>query len=562
MLEELSIRNFAIVDRLSVRFSPGLNVLSGETGAGKSILIGALGFLLGAKADTGIIRSGADECLVTGMIHVGSNTDALDWLAARGIEAEDGMLIVRRGLKRTGRGSIHIQNVPSLRQDLADLASLLLEVHGQRDGQALLRRERQRLILDRYAGIEEDVHAFGLLYQSLLAKRKTMEALAGSAAERAREIEFLRYAVTEISEARLVPEEEEALAEEERLLSQYEKMFSALTQARDMLGDADGAIARLRKARLHLETAASIDGRLQEFGKRIDDAYYEIQDVGEALRSHADLLSYDPDRLEVIESRLAELQKLKRKYGPSLADVIRYRDEATSRLTGLENWEEDRETLTADIQKLENEVHARAEVISRARAKAGESLAASVAGIMATLGMPAARFAVRLERKPLVDGKVVVGPFGADEPEFHVSANKGEPLRPIVDVASGGELSRVMLAIKTVLAKADGVPSMVFDEIDTGIGGEVALGVAGHLAALAGGRQVLCITHLASIAVRADNHIKVEKLIEGDRTVTKVTTLSGDDRVREIARMLSGDADSKTSTDHAADLIRKHGRGT
>jgi len=562
MLEELSIRNFAIVDRLSVRFSPGLNVLSGETGAGKSILIGALGFLLGAKADTGIIRSGADESLVSGMIQVGSNVDALAWLAGRGIEPEDGLLVIRRSLKRTGRGSIHIQNEPSLRQDLTELASLLLEVHGQRDGQALLRRERQRLILDRYAGIEEEVQVYGSVYQALQAKRRTMETLAGSAAERAREIDFLRYAVTEINEARLAPGEEEALSEEERLLSQYEKMFSALTQARDLLGDADGAVARLRKARLQLETASGIDGRLAEFGKRIDDDYYEIEDVCEALRSHADQLSFDPGRLELIESRLAELQKLKRKYGTTLEAVIRYCDESSSRLEGLENWEEDRESLVREIAGLETEVHARAERISAARAGAGEGLAHSVAGIMATLGMPAARFAVRLERKPLVDGKVVVGPYGTDEPEFHVSANKGEPLRPIVDVASGGELSRVMLAIKTVLAKADGVPAMVFDEIDTGIGGEVAIGVAGHLAALSEGRQVLCITHLASIAVRADNHIKVEKLIDGDRTVTKVTTLSGEARVREIARMLSGDAESRTSIDHAADLIRKHGRGS
>ncbi len=561
MLEELSIRNFAIVDRLSVRFSPGLNVLSGETGAGKSILIGALGFLLGAKADTGIIRSGADECLVTGMIQVGSNNDALAWLDGRGIDPEDGMLVIRRSLKRTGRGSIYIQNVPSLRQDLVELASLLLEVHGQRDGQALLRRERQRLILDRYAGIEEEVHDYGTVYQLLLSKRKTMDALAGSAAERAREIEFLLYAVEEINGARLVPGEEEALTEEERLLSQYEKMFSALTQARDLLGDADGGVAKLRKARLQLETASGIDGRLSEFGKRIDDAYYEIEDVCEALRSHADLLSFDPGRLEVVESRLAELQKLKRQYGPALVDVQRYRDESQVRLTSLENWEEDRESLAREIQVLESDVHTRAEAISSARAKAGEGLSASVAGIMATLGMPAARFAIRLERKPLVDGKVVVGPYGADEPEFHVSANKGEPLRPIVDVASGGELSRVMLAIKTVLAKADGVPAMVFDEIDTGIGGEVAIGVGEHLSALSEGRQVLCITHLASIAVRADNHIKVEKLIDGERTITRVTTLSGDDRVREIARMLSGDAESRTSIDHAADLIRKHGRG-
>jgi DNA repair protein RecN (Recombination protein N) len=190
------------------------------------------------------------------------------------------------------------------------------------------------------------------VYLSLLSKRKTMDALAGSAAERAREMEFLRYAVAEISEARLVVDEEEALTEEERLLSQYEKMFSALTQARDLLGDADGAVARLRKARLQLETASGIDGRLSEFGKRMDDAYYEIEDVCEALRSHADLLSFDPGRLEVVESRLAELQKLKRKYGPALVDVLRYRDESETRLASLENWEEDRESLAREIQAL------------------------------------------------------------------------------------------------------------------------------------------------------------------------------------------------------------------
>jgi len=564
MLEELSIRDFAIIDRLSIRFESGLNLLTGETGAGKSILIGAMGFILGAKADTGIIRAGAEETLVTGVVSVAGNPSALAWLSERGIEAEDGTLVIRRGLKRNGRGSSYIQNVPVVRQDLQDFASTLVEVHGQRDGHALLRKERHRELVDRFAGIEADVAAYGTTYAELGARRKALETMTSSAAEREREMELLRFAVEDIDSVAPRIAEEAELADEERRLSQHEKLYASVSMAREFLSDAEGVVARLRKARAQLEVASAIDQRLADPARRMDDAYYELEDIGDVLASYGDQLLFNPTRLEEIESRMAALQRLKRKYGADLAAVIAYRADSAERLVSLENWEEDRAGLEKQVADLEADVFAKAERLTALRTEAGARLEQAVLSIIATLGMPNARFTIRIERLPPSGGKIVVGPTGADDLEFQVSANKGEPLRPLADVASGGELSRFMLALKTALAEDGGAPTMVFDEVDTGIGGEVALGIGLHLAKLAVFRQVLCITHLASIAARADNHLMVEKKVDGDRTVTRVSRLAGRDRVCEIARMLSGDSTSRVSLDHAADLLAKLGspRGT
>ncbi|HPG87639.1 MAG TPA: AAA family ATPase, partial [Spirochaetales bacterium] len=301
MLEELSIRDFAIIDRLSARFEPGLNLLTGETGAGKSILIGAMGFILGAKSDTGIIRSGAEETLVTAVVSVDGNRDALAWLSERGIEPEDGAVMVRRGLKRSGRGSAYIQNVPVVRQDLQDFSSTLVELHGQRDGHALLKKDRHRQLIDRYAGIDGEVAEYGEAYVELSAKRKALETMAGSEAERAREIEFLRFMIEEIDAAAPRAGEELELEEEERRLSQHEKLFSAVSVARELLSETDGAVARLRKARQQFEIASAIDQRLADQARRLDDAYYELEDLGLSLATYADQLLFDPARLEEIE---------------------------------------------------------------------------------------------------------------------------------------------------------------------------------------------------------------------------------------------------------------------
>ncbi|MCX7025502.1 MAG: DNA repair protein RecN [Spirochaetes bacterium] len=558
MLEELTIRDFALMDRVQVRFETGLNLLSGETGAGKSILIGALGFLLGGKADTGIIRAGAEETLVSGVIDIKGNDEALAWLADHGMECEDGTLIIRRSLRNTGRGSIYIQNAPSVRQDLADLTSLLVDMHGQHEHQSLLNPESHRRLLDRFARIEPEAAEFSSCFSELTAKRKTFDRMIASEKERSREIDILRFAVDEIDKAALKSGEESSLEEEERLLSQYEKLYSAIEGGRDILnGGQESVLSQLRRVRSQLETASGVDGRLSEAARRVDDAYYELEDVSEALRQHLDSFRYSPERLEELESRLASIQKLKRKYGESVEEVLAYATEGRERLERLEHWEEDRGNLESEIARAEKDLYERALALSDKRRQAAGGLERRIGAIIATLGMPSARFAVRLARKQPDGGKAVVGQNGVDDIEFLISPNRGEGLRELVRVASGGELSRIMLAVKTVLAEEDNIGTLIFDEIDTGIGGEVALAVGRHLQDLAAGKQVLCITHLASVAARADNHYKVEKTVEGDRTLTRVARLDGDARDREIARMLAGDAEGEVSIAHARDLLSR-----
>ncbi len=570
MIEELSVRDFALIERLQVSLGPGLTILSGETGAGKSLLIGAIGFLLGMKTDTGVIRTGAEEALVTGVIDASNNAEALSWLSDHGLESEDGRIILRRGIKANGRGSVFIQNQPALRSDLVSLTSLLIDLHGQHEQQTLLSPENHRKLLDRFAGIEEEVKAYSARFAELSSKRKDFDSAVASEQERSREIEFLRYAIDEISKAKLKRGEEEELEAEEKLLAGHEKLYAAVDEAHECLraeGEADsdgdrpsgGALAVLRHMRSALELAQNTDPSLADLSRRADDAYYELEDIADSLRSYLGGLKFSPERLEEVESRLAEIQKLKKKYGASIEEILDQLERDKDQLSRLENWEENKEGLAAEIAQLEKEVLAAALKISAERSAAAASLQSRIEAILQTLGMPSARFVVRIGRKQLEEGKPVVGPYGIDEVEFLIAPNPGESPKPLARIASGGELSRVALAAKTILAESDTVDTLIFDEIDAGIGGEVAVAVGQHLAALGKTRQVLCITHLASIAARADNHYRVEKQIADGRTTTLLSRMEGRARAEEIARMLAGDPEEEASVAHAVELLRKHG---
>jgi len=291
----------------------------------------------------------------------------------------------------------------------------------------------------------------------------------------------------------------------------------------------------------------------------VDDGYYELEDVAESLRHYMDSVSFSPERLEAVESRIAEIQKLKKKYGDTLEAVIAYGAEGVARLERLANWEENRSALEADIAKMERDVYDEALALSEARRAAGKDLEERITAILKTLGMPNARLTIRLAIKEPDGGKAVVGPYGIDEVDFLISPNRGEPLRELSRIASGGEMSRVMLAVKTALADTDTIGTLIFDEIDAGIGGEVALSVGEHLHTLAARKQVLCITHLASIAVRADTHYRVEKTVQGDRTITRLAGLAGEEKAREIARMLAGDSNTDVSHAHAVELLKRYG---
>jgi DNA repair protein RecN (Recombination protein N) len=510
-----------------------------------------------------VIRTGAEEALVTGVVDVSRSPEARAWLEVRGIEAEDGRVIVRRGIKSNGRGSVFIQNQPALRADLVELTSFLVDLHGQHEHQSLMAPENHRRLLDRFARIESEVDAFSLRFADLSAKRKAFESALASEKERSREVEFLRYAVDEISKAKLKKGEEADLEAEERLQAQHEKLYASVDQAHESLaggGDSGGALVDLRRLRSALDSAQGIDPGLADLSRRVDDAYYELEDVADSLRGYLGNLRYSPERLEEIESRLADIHKLKKKYGATVEDVLARLDEDRERLSRLETWEEDKEGLAAEIAGLEASVLQEALGISRRRQEAARSLQEKVEAILRTLGMPSARFFVRVGRKEPEGGKPVVGPWGVDEIEFLMAPNPGEPAKPLARIASGGELSRVALAAKTILAETDTVDTLIFDEVDAGIGGEVAVAVGEHLATLGRKRQVLCITHLASIAARADNQYRVEKEVAEGRTSTRLSRMEGRARAEEIARMLAGDPDEEASIAHATELLRKYGK--
>lgn len=576
MLEELSVRNYALIENLTLSFEDGLNILTGETGAGKSIIVGSLSFLLGAKADAEVIRTGSDEAAVSAVISVDDkNRDLLAWLKEREIETEDGKLIVRRNIKSSGRGSIYIQNVPLTRTDLAESMACLFDLHGQHAHESLLRKETHRRYLDRFAGLEEEAAEFNRVFLELADRKKAMETSLHTERDREARIEILRYAVDEINRAAPKNGEIRELEAEAARLSDFEKLADQVNGAAASLFDAEPSVLSLaRRSRSSLEGAAAIDGELTALYKRLEDLYYEAEDLSEELRSYRNALRYDPERLETVEERLALLYRLKKKYGsppapgnpPDEGALLRYREEAEKEIETLSQAVENREKLKAEIGARERDVALRAASLSGKRKAGALKLGEKITGILGSLGMPQARFSAAVLPKGLGSGpgpgpgNLTCGPWGAEDVEFLISANAGEPLKELSRIASGGELSRVMLAIKTVLADADTIETLVFDEIDAGIGGEVALSVGEYLVKIGKLKQIFCITHLASIAVRADNHLRVEKKSEAGRTITTVSVLNTRERREEIARMLAGDAAAHAALAHADELLTKYGR--
>lgn len=559
MLEDLTVKDFALIDSVSLEFPDGFSILTGETGAGKSILIGSLTFLLGGKASTDLIRTGAEEARVSGTVFLEKTAVAArEWLNSHGIVPENDRVLVRRAMRSTGKSASWIEDTPVTRAELVEFTSHLVDIHGQHEHQSLLRVEEHRRFLDAYAGIEDEVKEFTSMYSALAAKRKLRDEMSTSEKERAEKAELLRFAIEEITAAKLSPGEEDELAAEEQRLSQHEKLFALVEQLTESLSSSDGAVPSLKRSRAHLESASAIDPTLSSFLSRLESAYYELDDLADTLRQYHAGLTFDPSRLEYIQERLSLIFRLKKKYGGTLPDVIDYIAAAETQLSQLEGWESNRKQVESEISELEKSVFRAGSALSDKRKEAAGGLQQRVEEILKSLGMVSTRFRVQLTLRDGTDTVQKSGPYGFDNIEFMISPNAGEPLRPLVKIASGGELSRVMLALKTVLASADEAGTLIFDEIDTGIGGEVALSVGAHLKALSAKKQIICITHLASIAVRADNQIKIEKTVSSGKTSTRAFPVSGPQRVEEIARMLAGDGMSAASVQHAEELLSRY----
>jgi DNA repair protein RecN (Recombination protein N) len=579
MLEELSVRNYALIDSLTLTPGNALNIITGETGAGKSIIIGSLSFLLGGKADAACIRSGTSETVVSAVISIRENeSEALAWLESRDIKHDEGSIVVRRSLKTNGRGSLYIQDIPVSRSEAAGFLSLLFDIHGQHEHESLLRRETHRKYLDRFAGIEAEVLVFNGIFQKLSEKRQSLENLARNARERSARIDVLSFQIDEIEKAALKIGEMRQLETELSRLSSYEKLAGLIENAAFALfEDPSSALSLLRKARNATESAAALDESLEALSQRASGLFFEAEDVGAELRAYREKLCFDPARLEEVQERLALIQRLRKKYytkqdtldfaGVNVEEtILNAKAEAEAEIETLSAGEAAKETVQEEISALERDIAKRAKELSAKRKQAAVSLAKQVSAILSELGMRDALFSVKLEakeREGQSDATIVCGPYGADDIEFLISANRGEPLKELSRIASGGELSRVMLAIKTVLASGggenDNAPdTLVFDEIDAGIGGEVAVAVGEYLAKIGQKKQIFCITHLAGIAARAANHLLVEKKTDAARTVTSVRSLSPEERQSEIARMLSGER-GETALRHAGELLKRYG---
>jgi len=560
VLETISVKNIALIDELSLDFNAHLNVLSGETGAGKSILIGALSFLLGGKVTADIIRTGTAEAAVSGTFYLANtHPEAAAWLNERGIEPENNRILLRRTLKENGRGSIWIQDAQVSRSELEEFTSFLVDIHGQHDHQSLFKTAEHRRFLDSYAGILDEVREFSVLYTRLAEIKARLETIRRSEKERTERTDYLAFVIDEIDNARLQPEEDETLEAEETKLCQYEKLYEQADALQNLCTQEQGIVPQLKRLQHISESVTAIDPTVHEYAERIENAYYEMQDIGEFFSSYLSKLVFDPNRLEQVQERLSLINKLKKKYGATIKDILAYREASQAELDSLGESEQDKTALEKEIPALESKLFAAGTALSQKRKTAAAELQRKIQDTLTRLGMPKVVFTVQVTAAEPNGNKQIAGMYGFDSVEFLISTNPGEPVKPLNKIASGGELSRVMLALKTVLTAADEADTLVFDEIDTGIGGEVARTVAEHLKSLAGNKQILCITHLAVIAAAADTHIKILKMQSDNASRTSAQTIDGEARIEEIARMLAGDEVSTASRIHAKELLSRYG---
>jgi DNA repair protein RecN (Recombination protein N) len=550
MLVELRIRDYAVVEDLTLTLSPGLNALTGETGAGKSIVVGALSLLLGERASSDVVRVGADRATVEAVFDVEGLPSVRRLADEHGFRVEDGLLILRREVAAKGRNRAWVGGSPATAGVVGDLGTALVDLHGQHEHQTLLRARDQRRILDAFGGAEELASRVAQEY----ARVQALESALESKEARRREIEtradFLRFQLSEIDEASLSPGEDEALEAEAGRHEHSEELVLGAQTVADLLYEGDDAVTdRVDHAADTLERLARFDGELAPEVERLREAFHLLQDVGRRMGSYAGRVDHDPERLEEVRRRLDRIFRLKRKYGPELADVLETAQRVRAELAEHEDADHDLGRLRAELEEARHELVVAGGELSEARRKAAGRLADAVGGVPPDLGLGEGRFEVRLtpyER---------VGAGGGERVEFLVSPNQGFDPQPLSKIASGGELSRIMLVLKSILAAVDDVPVLVFDEIDAGVGGRVANAVAEKLAEVAQRHQVFVVTHLPQVAARAASHLLVEKGAETGLTTTHVRALSEDARVAEVSRMLGGDPDSATSRQHARELL-------
>ena len=553
MLRELQITNLAIIDKLHVEFSPGLNILTGETGAGKSIIIDAVNLILGGRGSADLIRSGAKEASVEAVFDLSGRDALLQALAAAGIDC-DGELLVRRVVAHGGKSRVFIGGGLATTSLLSEICKNLINIYGQHDAQSLLKTEQHLLLLDGFSGALSLRGEFAARFEECQGLKHELQALEEGEREAARRMDLLSFQSGEIAEAKLSPGEEEELAGERLRLMHSEKLMGASQRAFDLLyggdapilGDLSGIIAGVAEA-------GQVDAALVPVAEALEAAYAQLEDASLTLRDYAARVESDPARLEALEDRLDAINRLKKKYGAGIGEILAYQRQVDQELAALSNREETRDQLQAGIADLERELLALGGKLTKARGEGAKRLKAGMERELGELAMKHALFETFFDRSAQAKS------YGFERAEFLFSPNPGEPPKPLAKIASGGELSRLMLALKQLHPDSE-VPTLIFDEVDTGIGGATSALVGEKLKRVSREQQVLAITHLPQVAAFADQHLKVEKGVQDGRTATSVELLEGEARVAEVARMLSGARVTEKTLEHARELIQEAAR--
>ncbi|MGZ3710205.1 MAG: DNA repair protein RecN [Bdellovibrionota bacterium] len=559
MLTRLRIQNFAIIDEVEIEFGSGLNIISGETGAGKSILMDALVLILGGRASADLIRLGTDEATVEALFDLGESANLAEALEQHGIPAGEGELIIRRIVHRSGKNRIFVNGTMANMATLQSLTTALVDLCSQHDQQLIARPEEQLLWIDRFGDLEHQRAEVKNLHQKWREKKTALDSLSTDSTQRAQKIDFLRFQIAELEEAEIAsPTEDEELQQELKVLDSAEALFAFVAETEGLVSGGESAPSMLDQVNILLmkvKTLQNLDPKLAEATEYLGALKVHAEELGFFIRKYSQGVSRDEGRLEGLNMRLALLAKLKRKYGPTLQDVISHQEQFQQELAMLENHDSSLSAATDAVQEALADLRRVSEKLSQARAKSAKGFALAVAAELADLHMDRARFHVSVQRLDEPNNT------GLDLARFEIAANPGEPMGPLTKVASGGELSRIMLAMHNVVSTRGDIAVYLFDEVDTGIGGKTAVAVGAKLQKVASHNQVICITHLPQVAAFADRHFHVEKSVkkrEGmERTVATVELLSENERELELARMLGGNDRDKAALANAKAMLDK-----
>ncbi|HAC0806524.1 TPA_asm: DNA repair protein RecN [Listeria monocytogenes] len=555
MLQEMTIKNFAIIESLSLTFQEGMTVLTGETGAGKSIIIDALGLLVGGRGSADFIRHGEERLELQGLFALAEdNLACRNALIENGIDASDDMVVLERSLFRSGKNSCRINGKLVTTVLLRQIGSKLIDIHSQHEHQELMNEEFHLSLLDRFASdkIKPALTKYQTNFKEYQTIEKEWQNWTKNERELAQRLDMLRFQQQEIENADLQAGEEDRLLEQKNILANFEKLNENLQGAYAAIQGEPGGLEFVGEAMRQMETAASIHTDYKAVSEAISSSYYMLEDSMSQIRQSLDQLEFQPEELNQIESRLNDLNQLKRKYGKTIEDIIQYEQEISSEMEKLTDSESHVGHLETKLATLKTELTKHAATLTDIRKKAAVTLEKQIKQELNQLYMEKAIFSVRFEAN-----KMELTELGQDSVVFYMSTNPGEPLKPLAKIASGGELSRMMLALKTIFSRHQGITSIIFDEVDTGVSGRVGQAIAEKIYAVSVGSQVLCISHLPQVAAMANHHYYITKKVQNKRTTTSVTVLKGVEKVEEISRMIAGIEVTELTKQHAKEMIEQ-----